>query len=74
MITTLTLTVDPDTAKFIQEQPGVVDPSALINQLIHEDMTEKGIQLHPKTVNQIENDEVLQELELYLDEDTHAAG
>ncbi|MCE3235599.1 MAG: hypothetical protein K0Q50_1779 [Vampirovibrio sp.] len=74
MRTTLTLTVDEEMARFINEQPGLVDTSALINKLIHEDMMRKGITVDPAIKAKLQQDDVLQTLELYADENTHAAG
>lgn len=74
MKTTLILTVDEELAEFIQNQPGVVDPSAFINKLFHEEMVRKSVRLDPGLKSSIRNDEVKREAELFLDENTHAAG
>lgn len=74
MRTTLTLTVDEEMARFINEQPGLVDTSALISKLIHEDMMRKGITVDLAIKAKLQQDDVLQTLELYADENTHAAG
>lgn len=68
---TLTLTLDQETARFICQDP-VMDPSALINQLFHQDMTRRGIQIDPEYKTRMK-DEMIQAFELYLDEDTPAA-
>ena len=73
MRTTLTLTVDDELAQFIADLPGLVDPSALINRLLHEDMARRGIQIDPTLKTRLQNDEELNEAEFMLDENTHAA-
>jgi hypothetical protein len=73
MRTTLTLTVEEEMARFIASQQGLVDPSALINKLIHEDMERKGIQISSDSKSKLQDDEILQALELHIDENTHAA-
>jgi hypothetical protein len=72
--TTLILTVEEEMAEFIRNQPGMVDPSAFINKLFHDDMARKSITLDPRLRSSIRNDEVKREAELFLDENTHAAG
>ncbi|HEY9686252.1 MAG TPA: hypothetical protein V6C52_04680 [Coleofasciculaceae cyanobacterium] len=69
---TLTLTVDEEMAQFINNQPGTNDPSALINKLFHEEMKRKGFQADPSMRARM-RDEVIQEFELFLDANTHAA-
>jgi hypothetical protein len=69
---TLTLTVDEEMAQFINSQPGTNDPSALINKLFHEEMKRKGFQSDPSVQARM-RDEVIQEFELFMDANTHAA-
>lgn len=74
MRATITLSVDPETAEFIRSQPGTEDPSAIVNKLIQDEMKRKGVTIDQRRKTEIENDEVLQQFELLLDEDTHASG
>lgn len=74
MRTTLTLNVDQELAEFIANQQGSVDPSALINKLLHEEMSRKGIHIDSHLKSKLQDDEVLQALEMHMDENTHAAG
>ena len=69
---TLTLTVDRDLAQFIDDQPGMIDPSAFINQLIHEDMQKKGYAGKPGS--QEHHDAVVSELERWVDQSIPAGG
>jgi len=70
---TMTLTVDCQIADFIQNQPGMVDPSAYITQLFHEDMKKHGFQMSPQTKHAL-NDDVIKELELSVDQNIPSAG
>lgn len=75
MRTTLTLTVDEETARVMTESPaGFGDPSALINKLIHEDMARKGVRIDPTLKSRMQKDDIAQTVELFLDENTHAGG
>lgn len=70
---TLILDVNDELAEFIEQQPGLVDTSALINELFHKDMQKKGFHLSPHTQQRM-HDEVVKELELWADKDIPAAG
>lgn len=72
MRTTLTITVDQDLADFIHRQPGVIDPSAFINKLIHDDIRKQNIS--PGDTKNNKADKTVKELELSLDEQIPAAG
>lgn len=70
MRATVVLTVDDALAEFMNSQQGLMDPSALINQLIHEEMAaHEGNKGDPARLD----DPVLVEQEAWLDADTHAA-
>jgi hypothetical protein len=73
MRTTLTLTVDNALAEFIHALPGFIDPSALMNRLLREDMARCGMQPDATLTARLENDDVMTLAEFALDEDTHAA-
>lgn len=70
---TLILDVNNELAQFIDHQPGMVDPSAFINELFHKDMQKHGFQLSSNTQQQM-HDEVVKELELWADNNIPAAG
>lgn len=70
---TLTLTVDEDLAQFIQHQPGMMDASAFINQLLHDACRRRGIYIDNHLKAKIKDD-VNQAAELILDESTHSAS
>ena len=70
---TVTLTLGPDLADFIDQQPGMVDPSAFMARLFHEEMKRQGFQFNPNA-NPGDHDEVLHELERMTERDIPAAG
>ncbi len=69
---TAVLTVNEELAQFIENQQGMVDPSALVNKLIHDEMDRQGFQVDKQAPSPLE-DKTLEALELFLDEDTHPA-
>jgi hypothetical protein len=71
MRTTFVLTVDDELSDFIGSR-GTVDPSALVNQLIRQEMEARNYRPKPGEVEKISNDPVLVGLEEHLDENTHA--
>ena len=70
---TLVLSVERELVQFMETQQGLVDPSALINKLFHEDMQRKGFKPDSNIKSKLQQDEVLQELELLADEDAFSA-
>jgi hypothetical protein len=70
---TLTLSLNEELADFIDSQPGMVDPSAFITELFHQDMRKYGFHLSPGNSQGL-HDEVVKELELWADKDAPAAG
>jgi hypothetical protein len=72
--TTLVITVDKEMEAFIYEQPGTVDPSNFINHLFHEEIKRQGFTINKELKNNMDNNQINQETELFLDKDTVAAG
>lgn len=74
MRSTLILEVDDDLSAFIENQQGLVDPSALVNKLVREEIKREGLQPEGARQNKTQPNTVHRALEELVDEDTHAAG
>lgn len=74
MRSTLILEVDDQMSEFIKSQQGLVDPSALVNKLLHEEMAREGIDMNSPGQAATQHDETQVAMEEFLDENTHAAG
>lgn len=72
MRTSFVVSVSDELMGFIQQQYNQIDPSALVNKLIHDEMKRKGFQSRQK-IEHASQDPILEELELSLDADTPAA-
>ncbi len=70
---TVTLTLEPELAEFIDQQPGMVDPSAFMARLFYEEMQRQGFQFNAQA-KPGEHDEVLHELERMTEQSIPAAG
>lgn len=76
MRTTFVLSLDDDLFDFLESQPGMVDPSSFINQLIQEEMDRVGWQAPDAPSDTrfhavVDAEQVA--LERFLDEDIQAA-
>lgn len=72
MRSTLILEVDDRMSEFIKNQQGLVDPSALINKLLREEMAREG--MDAKSGQAPKQDDIKVAMEEFLDENTPAAG
>jgi hypothetical protein len=71
----MVIDIDKDLAEFVRHQPGAVDPSALVNQLIHQEMQREGFSVSPsQSQGQEKRQKDTQALEDLIDEEIPAAG
>jgi len=75
MVSTMVIDIDKDLAEFVRHQPGAIDPSAFVNQLIHQEMQREGFSVSPSQSQGQENRQKdTQALEDLIDEEIPAAG
>lgn len=74
MRNTLSITLEPELADFVQNQAGTVDPSALINKLFYDDMKRKGVTLNSQSQAKVANDAESRAAEEMLDQQIPSAG
>jgi hypothetical protein len=75
MVNTIVLDVDKDLAEFVHRQPGAVDPSAFVNQLLHQEMQREGFTMSAsQSKGQASRQKDTQALEDHIDESIPAAG
>jgi hypothetical protein len=72
MRSTLILEVDDQISEFINSQQGLVDPSALVNKLLRDEMKREGSQADGR--GEAYNDDIKVAMEEFVDENTPAAG
>jgi len=75
MVSTLVIDMDKDLAEFVRHQPGSVDPSAFINQLLQQEMQREGFSISDsQSHGQEKRQKDTQALEDLIDEQIPAAG
>ena len=75
MANTVVLDIDKDLAEFIRHQSGVVDPSAFVNQLLHQEMQREGFTMSAnQSKGQASRQKDTQAMEDHIDQIIPAAG
>ena len=75
MVSTMVIDIDKDLAEFVRHQPGAIDPSAFVNQLMHQEMQREGFSLSSAQYQgQEKRQKDTQALEDLIDEEIPAAG
>jgi|GEM_PF-2356610 len=75
MVSTVVIDIDKDLAEFVRHQPGAIDPSAFVNQLLHQEMQREGFTMSASQYRgQAKRQKDTQALEDHIDEEIPAAG
>ena len=75
MANTVVVDIDKDLAEFVHHQPGAIDPSTFVNQLLQQEMQREGFSVSASQHRgQEKRQKDTQALEDYIDEVIPAAG